>query len=94
MLCSPKDRNFYKTYIHLTCSIIKPTLIWHALYWQLFGVYVTDLGGFEITVEHESASGLTTEVESKWSHVKAEHGDPKYDHYLYSLYKMYFSLIV
>ncbi|KAK3100748.1 hypothetical protein FSP39_024618 [Pinctada imbricata] len=25
------------------------------------------LGGFEITVEHESASGLTTEVESKWS---------------------------
>ena len=25
------------------------------------------LGGFEITVEHESATGLTTEVESKWS---------------------------
>lgn len=25
------------------------------------------LGGFEITVEHESASGLTTEVESKWN---------------------------
>ncbi|XP_061183989.1 STAGA complex 65 subunit gamma-like isoform X2 [Saccostrea echinata] len=25
------------------------------------------LGGFEITVEHESASGLTTEVESKWT---------------------------
>ncbi|XP_060603179.1 STAGA complex 65 subunit gamma-like isoform X2 [Ruditapes philippinarum] len=38
---------------------------------------LNDLGGFEITVEHESASGLTTEVESKWSHVKAEHGDPK-----------------
>lgn len=31
------------------------------------------LGGFEITVEHESASGLTTEVESKWSQgVKSE----------------------
>jgi len=36
-----------------------------------------DLGGFEITVEHESASGLTTEVESKWSQVKAESVDPK-----------------
>lgn len=40
-------------------------------------VPLSDLGGFEITVEHESASGLTTEVESKWSHVKAEHGEPK-----------------
>lgn len=38
---------------------------------------LNDLGGFEITVEHESASGLTTEVESKWSHGKAEHGEPK-----------------
>jgi hypothetical protein len=28
---------------------------------------VIGLGGFEITVEHESASGLTTEVESKWT---------------------------
>ena len=27
---------------------------------------VAGLGGFEITVEHETAGGLTTEVESKW----------------------------
>lgn len=38
---------------------------------------LNDLGGFEITVEHESASGLTTEVESKWSNVKTEAGDSK-----------------
>lgn len=29
-------------------------------------VTVAGLGGFEITVEHETAGGLTTEVESKW----------------------------
>ncbi|KAL4230803.1 histone H3 acetylation [Mactra antiquata] len=40
---------------------------------------LNDLGGFEITVEHESASGLTTEVESKWSQVKAEQGESKSD---------------
>ncbi|XP_052793123.1 STAGA complex 65 subunit gamma-like isoform X2 [Mya arenaria] len=38
---------------------------------------LNDLVGFEITVEHESASGLTTEVESKWSAVKAESGEAK-----------------
>lgn len=35
------------------------------------------LGGFEITVEHESATGLTTEVESKWSQVKTESSEHK-----------------
>ncbi|KAK3099569.1 hypothetical protein FSP39_006377 [Pinctada imbricata] len=34
---------------------------------QLLYCIFAGLGGFEITVEHESASGLTTEVESKWS---------------------------
>ncbi|KAK3778819.1 hypothetical protein RRG08_013087 [Elysia crispata] len=29
---------------------------------------IESLGAFEITVEHETATGLTTEVESKWSH--------------------------
>ncbi|GFN74727.1 staga complex 65 subunit gamma [Plakobranchus ocellatus] len=29
---------------------------------------IESLGTFEITVEHETATGLTTEVESKWSH--------------------------
>ncbi|XP_052279018.1 STAGA complex 65 subunit gamma-like isoform X2 [Dreissena polymorpha] len=38
---------------------------------------LNDLGGFEITVEHESASGLTTEVESKWSAVKSETNENK-----------------
>lgn len=38
------------------------------------------LGSFEITVEQESASGLTTEVESKWLNqgMKSEPPDPKY----------------
>ncbi|ESO89437.1 hypothetical protein LOTGIDRAFT_165034 [Lottia gigantea] len=36
------------------------------------------LGSFEITVEQETTSGLTTEVESKWSHGgKLEHQDSK-----------------
>ncbi|XP_060083650.1 STAGA complex 65 subunit gamma-like [Ylistrum balloti] len=30
------------------------------------------LSGFEITVEHESTSGLTTEMDSKWQGVKSE----------------------
>ncbi|WAQ99092.1 ST65G-like protein [Mya arenaria] len=42
---------------------------------------LNDLVGFEITVEHESASGLTTEVESKWSAVKAESGEAKISSY-------------
>uniref|UniRef100_A0A0B6Z4R9 Bromodomain associated domain-containing protein n=1 Tax=Arion vulgaris TaxID=1028688 RepID=A0A0B6Z4R9_9EUPU len=29
---------------------------------------IESLGTFEITVEHETATGLTTEVETKWSH--------------------------
>ena len=29
-------------------------------------LWVAGLGSFEITVEHETAGGLTTEVESKW----------------------------
>ncbi|XP_064608215.1 STAGA complex 65 subunit gamma-like isoform X1 [Liolophura sinensis] len=38
------------------------------------------LGSFEITVEQESASGLTTEVESKWMNqgIKSEPPDLKY----------------
>ena len=37
------------------------------------------LSGFEITVEHESTSGLTTEVESKWTtqSIKIEPSDNK-----------------
>ena len=37
------------------------------------------LRGFEITVEHESTSGLTTEVESKWTtqSIKIEPSDNK-----------------
>nr|KAG5709235.1 hypothetical protein BaRGS_017987 [Batillaria attramentaria] len=36
------------------------------------------LGSFEITVEHETAGGLTTEVESKWPQsVKSEPQDVK-----------------
>ena len=35
--------------------------------------FVSGLGNFEITVEHETTGGLTTEVESKWPQsVKAE----------------------
>ena len=33
-----------------------------------FLLFCSGLGTFEITVEHETATGLTTEVESKWSH--------------------------
>ena len=57
-------------------------------FWEGGGGFVTiinftnliliGLGGFEITVEHESATGLTTEVESKWSQVKNEPSEQKY----------------
>ena len=40
-------------------------------------IAIVGLGGFEITVEHESATGLTTEVESKWSQVKTENLEHK-----------------
>ncbi|PVD34559.1 hypothetical protein C0Q70_05835 [Pomacea canaliculata] len=39
------------------------------------------LGSFEITVEHETASGLTTEVESKWTQpLKSEHPETRGKH--------------
>lgn len=44
----------------------------------LHSVHILGLGSFEITVEHETASGLTTEVESKWTQpLKSEHPETR-----------------